>query len=87
MFKKLQEVNVAKATGNDNIPNKILKIAAPVISVSLADLFNLSITTILFQMIGKLQRSFRYLNQVNVMIQITLDRSLSYQLQPEFLND
>ena len=80
MFKKLQEVNVAKATGNDNIPNKILKIAAPVISVSLADLFNLSITTILFQMIGKLQRSFRYLNQVNVMIQITLDRSLSYQL-------
>ena len=80
MFKKLQEVNVAKATGNDNIPNKILKIAAPVISVSLADLFNLSITTILFQMIGKLQRSFRYLNKVNVMIQITLDRFLSYQL-------
>ena len=80
MFKKLQEVNVAKATGNDNIPNKILKIAAPVISVSLADLSNLSITTILFQMIGKLQRSFRYLNQVNVMIQITLDRFLSYQL-------
>ena len=45
MFKKLQEVNVAKATGHDNIPNKILKIAAPVISESLADLFNLSITT------------------------------------------
>ena len=45
MFKKLQEVNVAKATGHDNIPNKILKIAAPVISLSLADLFNLSITT------------------------------------------
>ena len=42
---KLQEVNVAKATGHDNIPNKILKIAAPVISLSLADLFNLSITT------------------------------------------
>ena len=45
VFKKLQEVNVAKATGHDNIPNKILKIAAPVISLSLADLFNLSITT------------------------------------------
>ena len=45
MFKKLQEVNVAKATGHDNIANKILKIAAPVISESLADLFNLSITT------------------------------------------
>ena len=45
MFKKLQEVNVAKGTGHDNIPNKILKIAAPVISESLADLFNLSITT------------------------------------------
>ena len=45
VFKKLQEVNVAKATGHDNIPNKILKIAAPVISISLAGLFNLSITT------------------------------------------
>ena len=45
VFKKLQGVNVAKATGHDNIPNKILKIAAPVISLSLADLFNLSITT------------------------------------------
>ena len=45
MFKKLLEVNVAKATGNDNIPNKIFKIAAPVFSISLADLFNLSITT------------------------------------------
>ena len=45
VFKKLQEVNVARATGHDNIPNKILKIAAPVISLSLADLFNLSITT------------------------------------------
>ena len=44
VFKKLQEVNVAKATGHDNIPKKILKIAAPVISLSLADLFNLSIT-------------------------------------------
>ena len=43
VFRKLQEVNVAKATGHDNIPNKILKIAAPVISISLADLFNLSI--------------------------------------------
>ena len=45
VFKKLQEVNVAKATGYDNIPNKILKIAAPVISKSSADLFNVSITT------------------------------------------
>ena len=45
VIKKLQEVNVAKATGHDNISNKVLKIAAPVISKSLADLFNLSITT------------------------------------------
>ena len=45
VFKELQEVNVAKATGYDNIPNKILKITAPVISKSSADLFNISITT------------------------------------------
>ena len=45
MIKELQEVNVAKATGHDNVSNKVLKIAAPVISESLADLFNLSITT------------------------------------------
>ena len=43
VFKKLQEVNVAKATGHDNIPNKILKIVAPVISLSLADLFKILI--------------------------------------------
>ena len=43
--KKVREVNVAKATGHDNIPNKILKIAARVISESLANLFNLLITT------------------------------------------
>ena len=48
VFKKLQDVNVAKATGHDNIPNKISKIVAPVISISLADLFNLSVTTSTF---------------------------------------
>ena len=69
----MQEVNVTKATGHGNIPNKILKIAAPVISISLAGLFNLSITTNTFPDDWKVAKVFRYLNQVNVMIQITLD--------------
>ena len=38
-------MNDAKATCHDNIPSKVWKVAAPVISKSLADLFNLSITT------------------------------------------
>ena len=77
VFKKLPKVNVANATGHDNFPNKIVKIASPVLSKSLAALFTLSITISTFQMIGKLQRCFRFLNQINVMIQITLDRLLS----------
>ena len=58
VFKKLQEVNVAKATSHDSIPNKILKIAAPVISKSLADLFNLSITTNTFPNDWKVAKVF-----------------------------
>ena len=58
VFKKLQEVNVAKATGHDSIPNKILKIAAPVISKSLADLFNFSITTNTFPDDWKVSKVF-----------------------------
>ena len=80
VFKKLQEVNVAKATGHDNIPNKISKLVAPVISISLADLFNLSIITNTFPHDRKVAKVFPLFNQVNVMIQITLDRFLSYQL-------
>ena len=87
LFKKLQEVNVAKATGHHNIQNKILKIAAPFISKLIADLSIFRLLQILFQMIGKLQRSFPFLNQVNVMVQLTLERFLSYQLLPGFLND
>lgn len=41
--KLLQKVNVSKATGLDNISNRILKIAAPVIYQQLTDIFNLSI--------------------------------------------
>ena len=83
LFKKLQEVNVAKATGHHNIQNK----QAPFISKLIADLSIFRLLQILFQMIGKLQRSFPFLNQVNVMVQLTLERFLSYQLLPEFLND
>ena len=41
--KSLQKVNVSKATGLDNISNRILKIAAPVIHQQLTYIFNLSI--------------------------------------------
>ena len=58
VFKKLQEVNVAKATGHDNIPNKISKLVAPVISISLADLFNLSIITNTFPHDWKVAKVF-----------------------------
>ena len=41
--KLLQKVNVSKVTGLDNISNRILKIAAPVIHQQLPYIFHLSI--------------------------------------------
>ena len=63
-----------------NIPNKILKIAAPVISISLADLLNLSITTNTFPDDWKVAKVFPLFKSGERNIQITLDRFLSYQL-------
>ena len=48
ILKSLTSVDTAKATGCDNIPNKILKIAATYIFQSLTNLFNLSIDTKVF---------------------------------------
>ena len=45
VFKLLNGLKTNKATGLDNIPARILKLAAPSISDSLAYLFNLSLTT------------------------------------------
>ena len=88
VFKKLREVNFAKATGHDNIPNKILKIAAPVISKSLADLFNLSITTNTFPDDWKVAKVFPLFKsgERNDPNNFT-GRFLCCQLLPEFLND
>ena len=45
VFHMLLSISTAKATGLDKIPSKILKIAAPVITQSLTNLFNYSIET------------------------------------------
>ena len=60
--KDLSEVNVAKATSHDYIPNKILKIKAPSISKPLVDLFNLSITTNTFPNDWKVAKAFPLFN-------------------------
>ena len=39
----IQKLNIRKASGYDKVSNKLLKIAAPYIYKSLADIFNLSI--------------------------------------------
>ena len=44
----IQKLNVRKAPGLDKVSNKLLKIAAPYIYKSLADIFNLSIQTSTF---------------------------------------
>ena len=45
VFKLLSKLDVTKATGLDQISNKVLKLAAPVIYKQLTDLFNLSLKT------------------------------------------
>ena len=48
VLKLLLTADSGKATGYDEIPNKLLKIAAPYICQSLTSLFNLSIETNIF---------------------------------------
>ena len=55
VFKLLSNMSEKKATGIDQIPCKLLKIAAPVISESLTIVFNKSIMNSIFPMIGKWQ--------------------------------
>ena len=45
VFRHLHQLDSSKATGPDDIPSKLLKLAAPMISDSLSYLFNLSLHT------------------------------------------
>lgn len=49
VLKLLSKLDVAKGTGLDQICNKILKFAAPLIYRQLTDLFNLSLKSLEFQ--------------------------------------
>jgi len=48
VIKLLKALDVSKATGLDKIPNRLLKIAADVVTTSLTDIFNQSLVTGIF---------------------------------------
>lgn len=85
VFKLLSKLHITKATGLDQISNKVLKLAAPVIYKQLTELFNLSLKVENTPMTGSWQKFLLCLKQVNAMIQTTTDQYQSYQLYPEFL--
>ena len=50
------KVDIARATGLDQISNKVLKLAAPIIYRQLTDLFNLSVKSGVFPVDWKLAK-------------------------------
>ena len=48
VIKLISSISDKKATGLDQIPSKLLKLSAPIVSKSLCDIFNLSIQTAIF---------------------------------------
>ena len=56
VYKLLQSLSISKATGIDRIPAKVLRLAAPVISWSLASIFNTSIASKTFPIEWKVAR-------------------------------
>jgi hypothetical protein len=48
VIKLISSISDKKATGLDQIPCKLLKLSAPIVSKSLCDIFNLSIQTAIF---------------------------------------
>ena len=86
VLKLLYKLDVTKATGLDQISNKVLKLAAPVIYEQLTELFNLS------QKSGEYPDDWK-LVKVSLVFKagecndpnIPIDQYQSYQLYPEFL--
>ena len=56
LFISLLKINVNKSSGLDNIPNKLLKMAAEIVSQSLTHIFNKSLCTGIFPNDWKLAR-------------------------------
>ena len=48
VIKLLKDIDVSKATGLDKIPNRLLKLAAEVVALSLTGIFNQSLVTGIF---------------------------------------
>ena len=78
VLKLLSKTDVTKATGLDQISNRVFKLAAPVI------LQTINWNYLTFLEAGKSSPCVS-VKQVNAMIQITTDHDQSYQLYPEFL--
>ena len=73
VFDMLHSISTSKATGIDQIPGKILKLAAPAITQSIIMLFNYSIATESFpsDLNGKLQKLFLCINRGQEIYLIT----------------
>lgn len=67
LLELLNTVKISKKTGPDGISNRILKIAPPFIRKNLTDIFNLSIVSGIFTLIGKLPKGHHFLNLVEEM--------------------
>ena len=85
VLKTLKSINPNKATGPDNIPNKVLKMAADILAPSLSAIFNRSLSMGIYPDDWKMARVLPILKVGIKMISAAIDLyQLSLQL-PKFL--
>jgi len=63
-IKLLKDLDVSNATALDKIPNRLLKITTDVVATSLTDIFNQSLVTGIFPLIGKWLKCHQFLRRV-----------------------
>ena len=80
VLKPLLKLDVSKATGLDQISNKILKLAGSVICNQLTDVFNLSVKSGVFPNDWNELKFPLSIKPVNETMQTTIDQYQSYQL-------
>ena len=79
-MKTLKSINPNKATGPDNIPNKVLKMAAEILSPSLSAIFNRSLSMGIYPDDWKMARVLPIFKSGDKDDTATIDL---YQLSPQ----
>ena len=87
VVKALNKIKTSHGSGVDNIASYFLKVAFPVISNSLCDILNLSLSSGIFPDSWKVARVAPNLRKVQLMKDQITGQYLFYQLFPDYLKN